>query len=89
MTNEEGGARLVTKMFGALLMVVGGLMIGLCGLCSAVFLISMAGSDPGGVGGMGIVALIFGGIPIAAGVGLFIAGRKLWRGSQSPSSPRE
>jgi hypothetical protein len=85
MTAESDGGRAIAKLFGALLMAAGGLIAGLCGLCSAVFLFSIAASDPGGVSGMAMVALIVGGIPIAVGVGLFMAGRKVWRGPRPPS----
>lgn len=80
MTKETPESRAVQKMFGALLMAIGGMIAGLCGLCSAFFLFSIAASDPAGVGGMGGVALIVGGIPIAVGVLIFLGGRKLWRG---------
>ncbi len=80
MTKEETENRVVAKMFGAMLMAIGGLIAGLCGLCSAFFLFSIAASDPGGVGGAGYLAMIVGGIPIAVGGLIFMAGRKLWRG---------
>jgi len=80
MTGESGGGREVAKLFGALLMAVGALIAGLCGLCSAVFLASAAASSPGVAVTMGGAALIFGGIPIGVGVTIFLAGRKLWRG---------
>ncbi len=85
MTAESDGGRAIAKLFGALLMAAGGLIAGLCGLCSAVFLFSLAASDPSGVGGMAMVALFVGGIPTAVGVGLFLAGRKVWRGPPPPS----
>jgi hypothetical protein len=62
---------------------------GLCGLCSAVFLVSLLASDPRGVGGAWILVAVFGGVPIALGVGLFVWSRSLWRGAkQPPATPR-
>jgi len=83
MTTDNGP---VAKLFGGLLMAVGVLMVGLCGLCSAFFLVSTIGGASSGVGSMVMLALVFGGVPIAAGVALFIVGRNLRRGSQSPRS---
>lgn len=65
-------------------MAVGALMVGLCGLCSAAFLISTVGGTPGAAASILILALVFGGVPIAAGVALFMLGRKLRRGPKSP-----
>jgi hypothetical protein len=79
----------VVKLFGALLMAVGGLITVLCGLCSLVFLATAvqgivqhpgAPLDVQGVGGFLLLVLIFGGIPILIGVGVFIAGRRFYRG---------
>ncbi len=70
----------IKRLFGALLMTVGGLIAGLCGLCSLGVLAS-TGGDPGG---MFPVILLFGGPPIAVGVLIFNAGRKMWRGKPPP-----
>jgi hypothetical protein len=67
----------VGRLFGALLMAVGVLMMTLCGLCSLVFLVSVLGSGGGDAGGMLALALIFGGVPIAVGFGIFALGRSL------------
>jgi hypothetical protein len=65
------------RLFGALLMAVGVLIMTLCGLCSLVFLVSVLGSGTGDAGGMLALALVFGGVPIAIGFGLFAFGRSL------------
>ncbi|HET6971377.1 MAG TPA: hypothetical protein VFH92_09650 [Phenylobacterium sp.] len=80
----------VRRFFGGLLMVVGGLMMGLCGLCTAVFLVASVfdgggGRELGGGGELAIMALVIGGIPTAIGVGLFVAGRSLLRTGRAAS----
>lgn len=84
MATEKGVGEPVVKLFGGLLMAVGALMVGLCGLCSAAFLVVTLGGSPGAIGGMVVLALVVGGVPIAAGVALLLFGRRLWRGSKSP-----
>jgi hypothetical protein len=84
--HDNGSGRAVARLFGALLMAAGALIAGLCGLCSVAFLVSLAATDQGGLGGMWVVALIFGGPPIVIGVGVFLGGRSLWRGPK-PSKP--
>lgn len=80
MTNQDqGSGRPVARLFGALLMAAGSMIAGLCGLCSAAFLMSLMAGEPGALGAMWVLALIFGGVPIALGAGLFIWGRSLWR----------
>jgi hypothetical protein len=71
------GDRIVARLFGAMLMIVGVLIVALAGLCSAAFLVTM-GMNSGGLffSNIGVV-LLFGGVPIAMGVGLFIGGRAL------------
>jgi hypothetical protein len=65
----------VQQFFGGALMVMGALMAGLCGLCTAAFLV-VSFTSPGN-GSLALLALPIGGIPTAIGVGLFIAGRGL------------
>ncbi|HEY7851627.1 MAG TPA: hypothetical protein VIB82_01550 [Caulobacteraceae bacterium] len=68
--------------FGAALMAIGALMVLLCGVCSLVFFPSIVGNGPHGVantGGGVLTVAIFGGIPIAVGVGLFFVGLGLCR----------
>lgn len=84
MTDQDQGVgRKIARMFGALLMAAGAMIAGLCGLCSAVVLVTQVASAPPSLGSMLVLVLIFGGVPITLGVGLFIWGRSLWRtGSQ-------
>jgi hypothetical protein len=66
------------RLFGGLLMAVGILIAGASGLCSLFFLISNLTS----ISNLGAV-LLFGGPPIAAGVGLVFGGRALIRSGQA------
>jgi hypothetical protein len=85
VTNDDDAPhRGVAKLFGALLMAVGGLIAGLCGLCSAGVLAITFSNGAGGIGPSMMLALIFGGPPILIGVGLFLWGRSLWRGPKPP-----
>jgi hypothetical protein len=70
------------RLFGGILLGVGILVAGASGLCSAVFLVSMLGSNSGGMGDLSsMLAMIavVGGIPFAIGMGLVWAGRHLLR----------
>jgi ABC-type Fe3+ transport system permease subunit len=84
--HDNGSGRAVAKLFGALLMAVGGLMAGLCGLCSAGVVVMSGANGVGGAAPAMMLALIFGGPPIVIGVGVFLGGRSLWRGPK-PSKP--
>ena len=79
MSSDQNGRDPVARLFGALLMAVGVLMMTLCGLCSLVFVISTAGSGGGEAGGMLLLVLVIGGVPIAIGFGIFWLGRWLRR----------
>jgi hypothetical protein len=83
--------RPVQAFFGSALMAVGALMGGLCGLCTAVFVIGgiFGGGGGGEFGGgeMVVMALVIGGLPTLIGVGLFFGGRALWRDAQPPPRP--
>jgi len=87
--SSQTGASSVAKLFGALLMAVGGLIAVLSGLCSLAFLGTMIQNSvqhPGQSGqivGLLLVVLFFGGVPISVGVGLFIIGRHLFRGRRT------
>ena len=76
----------VVKLFGAMLMAVGGLIAILSGLCSLGFLgvlITNAFHSPAGAGSalaMSPLVLLFGGVPFAVGAAVFIVGRKLFKG---------
>jgi hypothetical protein len=79
----------VAKLFGALLMAVGGLIAVLSGLCSLAFLGTMIQNlvqHPGQSGqivGLLLAVLFFGGTPIGVGVGLVVIGRHLLRGPRT------
>ena len=85
------GSSPIAKLFGGLLMAAGALIVGLCGLCSAAVLVSALVSPSGGFSALTTIPVvgIFGGIPIALGAGLFIAGRFLWRGPRKPAAKVE
>uniref|UniRef100_B0T4D9 Uncharacterized protein n=1 Tax=Caulobacter sp. (strain K31) TaxID=366602 RepID=B0T4D9_CAUSK len=74
MSSDQRGRDPVTKLFGALLMTVGALMMALCGLCSLVFVVSGVGGDWRGTL---LLVLIFGGVPIGVGFLAFWFGRRL------------
>ena len=83
------GPSVVAKLFGALLMAVGGLITTLCGLCSAAILVAAianATKQPNlfaqNIGGSLVMVLLFGGVPIAFGVGVFLWGLALYRGQR-------
>jgi hypothetical protein len=79
MSSDQDRRDPVARLFGALLMTVGALMMGLCGLCSLAVLVSMTGGGASEPGGMLLLVLIIGGVPIAIGFGIFWLGRWLWR----------
>jgi hypothetical protein len=79
MSSDQERRDPVARLFGALLMAVGALMMALCGLCSLVFVLSTAGSGGGETGGMLLLVLVIGGVPIAIGFGIFWLGRWLRR----------
>ena len=77
MSSDQGQRDPVARLFGALLMAVGVLIMTLCGFCSLAFLFSIAGSGQGAQGGMLLLVLIFGGVPIGVGFLIFWLGRWL------------
>lgn len=71
------------RFFGGLLMVVGGLIAALCGLCGSVFVLAglwtaLTSHARDGTE-ISVMGFFMGGIPTAVGVGLFVAGRSLRR----------
>jgi hypothetical protein len=86
---SQTGAGPVAKLFGSLLMAVGGLIAVLSGLCSLAFLGTMIQTSvphPGQnnqIVGLLVAVLVFGGVPIGVGAGLFIIGRHLFRGPRT------
>jgi hypothetical protein len=80
-TPDSGGDG-IARLFGFLLMAVGGLITLLSGLCSLGFLLATIESvvrAPASVAPMIGLILVFGGVPLAVGVGLFVLGRSLTR----------
>ncbi|CAN7273150.1 hypothetical protein [Caulobacter sp. LjRoot300] len=78
MSSDQNGRDPVVRLFGALLMGVGVLMMTLCGLCSLAALVFTGGSGSE-AGGMLLLVLVIGGVPIAVGFGIFWLGRWLRR----------
>ena len=74
-------------LFGGILLAIGILIAGLSGLCS---LIVVFGSLANGqaVDALGM-ALVFGGIPLAIGVGLIFAGRALIASGKNVAEPTQ
>ena len=71
------------RFFGGLLMTLGVLIGSLSGLCTATFLVTVV--MPKDYGALPLVLLL--GLPaIALGIGLFFAGRYLWRSAAPPSA---
>jgi hypothetical protein len=78
------GKDLIVRLFGAMLMAVGGLIVVLCGLCSAAFLVNVltsASQYGNSAGALSTILFILpiGGVPILIGVGIFFWGRVLFR----------
>ena len=77
----------IARFLGGLLMIIGGLVAGLAGACTAIFaggsLIDLVNGHGWGLSGdlTGFAALTagFGLLPIAFGVIVFLFGRWLWR----------
>lgn len=79
------------RFFGGLLMVVGGLMATLAGLCTVMFVGSVVlemgqGNQTifGETASFLMLSAVVGGVPIILGVALFFLGRFLWRKSSAP-----
>jgi hypothetical protein len=82
--SPKRGGNPVVKLFGAMLMAVGGLIATLCGLCSLGFIGWGIVSSVGQVNGEQALVylvpiLIIDAIPIGIGVLLFLGGRSLYR----------
>jgi hypothetical protein len=85
MKSSDVGAT-VAQFFGWLLMAVGGLIMLTAGGCSVFVLLSSLGY-PEGLPGMLMMILMFGGVPILVGLGLFLAGRHLAKAGAPRQSP--
>jgi hypothetical protein len=79
MSSDQDRRDPVARLFGALLMTVGALMMGLCGLCSLAAVVFMGESISSEFGGTLLLVLYFGGVPIGVGFVLFWVGRTLRR----------
>lgn len=79
------------RFFGGLLMVVGGLLASLAGLCTVLFVGSVflemgRGNQTifGETASFLMLSAVVGGVPIVVGVALFFLGRLLWRKASAP-----
>ena len=82
----------VHMAFGGLLLAAGVLIATLSGLCSLAFLANFISEKDGNLVDMLEVAAVFGGPPLAVGVGLMIGGRAILKKARRRSaipSPRE
>ncbi|MDT8759542.1 hypothetical protein MZO42_12620 [Sphingomonas psychrotolerans] len=71
--------------FGAVLIAIGLLVAGLCGLCTGFFFLMFLGEgEPSSV----ILPLLLGGIPTLTGIGLFQWGRSLLRQAREDERPQ-
>lgn len=79
----------LVRLFGALLMAVGGLIAVLSGLCSVTFagLMLVDQGSWADKGQMLLMDLFVGGIPFAVGALAFWAGRRLRRAHPIPPEP--
>ena len=71
---------MLRKFFGGLLMAVGGLLVVSSGLCTLVFVGATLWPHSGMGVGMIPLELLIGGVPGAVGLGVFFAGRAVYRG---------
>jgi hypothetical protein len=81
------GGSAVALFFGWMLIVVGGLIGGLCGLCTVVFIGAgmVSTATTGSDASIDIVlALLVGGLPTALGAGIVFAGVTIIRGARAP-----
>lgn len=83
--SERRDDHAVRRVFAGLFMVVGGLMGFLCGSCTLLFLVGGLLSSGGGE--MAILSLFIGGVPAALGIGLFLAGRTMWKDATRAIKP--
>jgi hypothetical protein len=77
----------MARFVGGAMIAVGGLIFGLCGLCTLTFLV--AGMIPHGDWSFSVIALVVGGIPAAVGFLILRAGLAMFRGRRRGLSPGE
>jgi hypothetical protein len=75
----------VGRFFAGAVIAVGALIFGLCGLCTAGFLVTSAIS-PGG-SGTAFVALVVGGVPMAIGFMVLRLGLAMYREESNRVAP--
>ena len=77
------------KLFGSLLLGCGIIVAGLSGLCTLLFAGSALLGPSNGQDAMSVIpaALLFGGIPIGIGIGMFFGGRALLRAAKRDEEP--
>lgn len=73
------------RFFGAALTAVGGLIFGLCGLCTGVFLVTSLMPHEDGM--LAVIALFVGGVPTLIGFFVMRAGLRLYRGGKDEPKP--
>jgi hypothetical protein len=81
------GSSAVALFFGWMLIVVGGLIGGLCGLCTLVFIGAgvFSSATTGADASLDVIlALVIGGLPTAIGAGIVFAGITVVRGTRAP-----
>lgn len=87
--NDSQRAPQAERFFGSALMAIGALIGGLCGACTLFFAVGTVWSafaNPGGMGSLNflVVPIMVGGLPTFAGVSLFLAGLRRYRGGRKP-----
>lgn len=77
------------KLFGNLLLGCGIIVAGLSGLCTLIVAGSALVGSSSGEEALSVIpaSLIFGGIPVAIGIGLFFGGRALVRSAKDDDPP--
>ena len=77
------------KLFGSLLLGCGIIVGGLSGLCTLIVAGSALAGSSSGQEAMSVIpaALLFGGIPIAIGLGMYFGGRALLRAAKEDDLP--
>jgi hypothetical protein len=68
------------QLFGGCLLAAGVLIAGASGLCSIALLVNGIVTDP--LGAMGAIA-VYGGVPIAIGIGLAVAGHRMMHSARN------
>jgi len=79
----------ITRFVAGALIVVGGLMVLLCGSCTLVFggggLVGLVRGEDAGLSGFILAtALVVGGLPTSAGLLLLVNGWKSWKANAPP-----